>query len=237
MSGQAGGAREAILGAIRQSLGRGPLRREAAAKLEARLGRGKPNLIPARGQIPHDQQVDLFVSMAEEASATVKRVATGAGVPGAVAEFLTSHNLPPELVMAPDPELDAYPWDKEAMLKIRRGKAEEPDAVSVTAAFAGVAESGTLMLNSGPESPTTLNFLPENHIVILGSKRIIGAYEEGWAMLRARGRARRPDGAFMPRTVNFITGPSRTADIEQKMQLGAHGPRRLHIILVEGEEG
>ena len=74
-----------------------------------------------------------------------------------------------------------------------------------------------------------LNFLPVNHIVVLRAEQITGAYEEGWRRLRADGE----DGAFMPRTVNLITGPSRTGDIEQRLQLGAHGPRRLHIIIVD----
>ena len=101
----------------------------------------------------------------------------------------------------------------------------------------GFAETGTLMMASGPDHPSTLNFLPETHIVVLPAARIGGAYEEGWAHLRAE--AARGDGegdGFMPRTVNLVTGPSRTADIEQTIALGAHGPRRLHIVIVEGDE-
>ena len=98
--------------------------------------------------------------------------------------------------------------------------------MSLTHAFAGIAETGTLMLRSGADAPTTLNFLPDTNIVLIEAGRIVGAYEEAWAMLRAAGGA-------MPRTVNFITGPSRSADIEQTLQLGAHGPRRLHILLLD----
>jgi len=108
---------------------------------------------------------------------------------------------------------------------VRRGVAEDGDAVSVTASFAAVAETGTLMLVSGPESPTRNNFLPETHVVVLRAGEIVGTYEEAWDRLRA--------ARAMPRVVNFITGPSRTGDIAQKLELGAHGPRRLHIVLVE----
>jgi L-lactate dehydrogenase complex protein LldG len=87
------------------------------------------------------------------------------------------------------------------------------------------------MLLSGPTHPTTLNFLPEVHIVVLRAADVVGPYENAWARVRTA----RDNGA-MPRTVNFVTGPSRTADIEQTIQLGAHGPRRLHIILV-GDQG
>jgi L-lactate dehydrogenase complex protein LldG len=80
---------------------------------------------------------------------------------------------------------------------------------------------------SGPDHPVTLNLLPDTHIVVLNEADIVGGYEEVWMMLRQRyGK----DG--MPRTVNTITGPSRTADIEQTIELGAHGPRRLHIVVV-----
>ena len=117
------------------------------------------------------------------------------------------------------------------MLEIRRGRAEDADHVGVTGAFAGIAETGTLMLISGPESPTRNNFLPDTHIVVLRGAQVAASYEEAWDRLRARSGA--PSGGFMPRTVNFITGPSRTGDIEQRIELGAHGPRRLHIVLVD----
>jgi L-lactate dehydrogenase complex protein LldG len=85
------------------------------------------------------------------------------------------------------------------------------------------------MLRAGPDHPTTLNFLPDTHIVVLRASRVVGPYEDGWARLREAGA--------MPRAVNFVSGPSRTADIEQTIQLGAHGPRRLHIVLVEDGDG
>ena len=92
---------------------------------------------------------------------------------------------------------------------------------------------GTLMLPSAPERPTTLNLLADTAIVVLRAGRVVGAYEEAWDLLRAeRGGA---DGAFMPRNVMFVTGPSRSADIEQTLELGAHGPRRVHVVLIEDD--
>ena len=101
----------------------------------------------------------------------------------------------------------------------------DSDVNAVSAAFAGIAETGTLALVSGPDNPTTLNFLPDNHIVVLPREAIEADYESVFAKLRGvygKGGA--------PRTLNFITGPSRSADIEQTLLLGAHGPRRLHIV-------
>ena len=94
--------------------------------------------------------------------------------------------------MAPDPSLDAYPWADRPMLQIRRGKAEGDDAVSVTGAVMGFAETGTLMMVSGPDHPSTLNFLPETQVVVLRADQIKGSYEEGWAHLRAKGGGEAP---------------------------------------------
>jgi L-lactate dehydrogenase complex protein LldG len=83
------------------------------------------------------------------------------------------------------------------------------------------------MLVSGPDTPTTLNFLPDTEIVVVRAGQVVAAYEDGWDLLRGL--------PGLPRTVNFVTGPSRTGDIEQRIQLGAHGPRRLHVVLIEDE--
>jgi L-lactate dehydrogenase complex protein LldG len=93
------------------------------------------------------------------------------------------------------------------------------------------------MLVSGKNSPSALNFLPDTHIVVLPIARMVGPMEAAWDRLRQAFAPHGEDvgGAAMPRTINFITGPSRTGDIEQKIEMGAHGPRRLHIIVVEDE--
>jgi L-lactate dehydrogenase complex protein LldG len=219
-------ARDDILAGIRRGLRRGPVSGETAAELAARVAAHRRNLVPARAASLDDAgRVDLFVAMAEEVQTTVARVASPDQVPGEVARYLAAENLPAEMVMAPDPRLDAIPWDQRPLLQIRRGRAEAGDAVSLTPCLAAVAETGTLMLVSGADTPTTLNFLPDTHIVVLHAGQVVASYEDGWDLIR------RLDG--WPRTVNLITGPSRTGDIEQRIQLGAHGPRRLHVVLVE----
>jgi L-lactate dehydrogenase complex protein LldG len=228
-------ARDQILAGIRQALKRGPLDEAQRRALVERLADPPRNLIPARAaSLDHSAQLTLFVAMAEDVQATVARVDNAATVPAAVADYLSRHNLPSRFVMTPDRRLDDIPWKERPLLQIRRGRAEDGDAVGVTACFAAVAESGTLMLISGPESPTRNNFLPDTHVVVLRSAQVVATYEDGWARLRAQ--ARQPDGSFaMPRSVNFITGPSRTGDIEQRIEMGAHGPRRLHIVLIADE--
>jgi L-lactate dehydrogenase complex protein LldG len=228
------GARDDILAAVRRGLRRGPLPAEAAAELQERVAGHRRNLIPARATaLDHRGRVDLFVAMAEEVQTTVARVGSPDDVPGEVARYLAAENLPAELVMAPEPALDAIVWDARPLLQIRRGRAEAGDAVSLTPCLAAIAETGTLLLASGADTPTSLNFLPETHIVVVRTGQVVAGYEDGWDLLRAR-FADQP-GA-MPRTVNFITGPSRTGDIEQRIELGAHGPRRLHVVLIDAAE-
>ncbi len=230
-------ARDEILARIRTALGRGPLAGPQASALEARLAAHARNLVPARAaSLDAAGRVELFVAFAQEVETTVVRVVQADAAPSAVAAYLAEHNLPATIVMTPDPLLDDIPWAQAPMLTIRRGRVVDGDGVGVSAAFAGIAETGTLMLLSGPESPTSNNFLPDTHIVVLRSAAIVGAYEEAWDRLRAA-RRRDDGGVAMPRVVNFITGPSRTADIAQRLELGMHGPRRLAIVLIEDGDG
>lgn len=226
--------KEAILGAIRRGLKRGPLPADQQAMLHGRMARPPRHLTPARSQVPRPEQIDLLVRNIEKEFGTVTRVPDAASVPGAVADYLASQNLPSALVMAPHPELQALPWAERPMLEVRQGRAEATDLVSVQQAFAAVAETGTLMLPSGPERPTTINLLPDTAIAVLRTSRVVGAYEDAWDLLRAE-HAPQPSGGFMPRNVMLVTGPSRSADIEQTLELGAHGPRRLHVVLIEDD--
>jgi L-lactate dehydrogenase complex protein LldG len=220
------GAREDVLGRIRAALQRGKLAEDTTAALDARVAAHARNLVPARAaSLDRTGRIELFVAMAEEVQTSVARVISDVDVPAEVARYLAAENLPAELVMAPDPALDAIPWAERPLLSIRRGRAESSDQVSLTPCLTAIAETGTLMLTSGPGTPTTLNFLPDTHIVIVRAGQVVASYEDGWDLVRANNR--------MPRTINFITGPSRTGDIEQRIQLGAHGPRRLHVVLID----
>ncbi|HEY0425096.1 MAG TPA: LUD domain-containing protein [Rhodopila sp.] len=215
-----------ILTAIRRGLKRGPLPADQATMLRGRMAAHPRHLIPARSRLPHPEQVDLFVRNVEKEFGSVTRVADLDAVPDAVADYLAAQNLPGRMVMAPHPELRAIPWSARPMLEVREGRAEATDAVSVQHGFAGIAETGTLMLPSGADRPVTLNLLADTEIVVLRASTVVGAYEEGWDRLRSEIEG-------MPRNVMFITGPSRSADIEQTLELGAHGPRRLHVVLLE----
>jgi L-lactate dehydrogenase complex protein LldG len=220
-------ARDSILKKVRTSLGAAGDPGERARAVAERLAAHVPGVIPARGQLDSARRIKLFVEMAERANATVQRVRSGASVPKAVAAYLRGHNLPASIRIGADPRLDAMPWAEQKALAISRGASDGYDEVGVSHAFGGIAETGTLMLTSGPDNPTTINFLPDHHIVVMDEGDVAGDLEALWAALRASGKG-------MPRTVNLVTGPSRSGDIEQTLLLGAHGPRALHVILVAG---
>ena len=225
-------SRADILGAIRRGLKRGPLPDDQAMALRARLAAHPRQLIPARSRIPHPAQVDLFVANVEKEFGTVARVPDADAVPAAIADYLAAQNLPSDFAMAPHPDLQALPWDTRPLLQRREGRAQASDLVCVQQGYAAVAETGTLMLPAAPERPTTINLLGDTAIVVLRASRVVGAYEEAWDLLRAE---RGGDGGFMPRNVMLVTGPSRSADIESTLELGAHGPRRLHVVLVDDD--
>jgi len=219
-------ARTQILDGIRHSLRRGELSGTARAAVEQRLAAPPRGPAVARAQLPHAEKVALFCQWTEANNATVARVAP-AEVPGEVTAYLARNNLPAAAAMAPSPQLEDYDWASQKMLSLRRGRAQASDHVSITGAFAAIAETGTLVTASGPDHPVSLNLLPDTHVVVLREGDIVSGYEEVWERLRARyGKD------AMPRTVNTITGPSRTGDIEQTIELGAHGPRRMHIVVV-----
>jgi L-lactate dehydrogenase complex protein LldG len=219
-------ARDDILGNIRRSLGvtgKETIRRQMVAD---RLERSPKGLIPARGQVTGEERIALFKVQAESALATVTEVASAADVPQSIAGYLRDHNLPATLRMGDDPRLASMPWGETA-LELSHGPSEGRDLNAVSHAFGAVAESGSVVMVSGHENPSTLNFLPDNHIVVVSAKDVAADYESVWSRIRyAQGKGQ------MPRTVNWLTGPSRSGDIEQTMLLGAHGPRRLHIVVV-----
>ncbi len=219
-------ARDEIFANIRRSLGVKGNETIREQIVQERLERAPRGVIPARGQVSGDERIALFKTMAEASLATVTEVSSPAEVPQSIALFLRNHNLPATLRMGDDPRLQAMPW-AETTLEIAHGPSQGGDLNAVSHAFGGVAETGTLALVSGHENPSTLNFLPDNHIIVVAAKDIASDYESVWNRVRfAFGKG------SMPRTVNWITGPSRSGDIEQTLLLGAHGPRRLHVVVV-----
>lgn len=218
-------ARDAILGRIRTNL----LTRAEdgrAAAVADRLAAHPRGIVPLRGQIAdRDARVALFLSMAEKSGATAARIETVDELGDAVAAYLRDRNLPAALRIGADPRLAMLAADSR--LTVKTGASDGGDLVAVSHALGAIAETGTLALLSGPDNPVTLTFLPDHHIVAVGADSVVGDMESLFDRLRTETAA-----TGLPRTVNFVSGPSRSADIEQTIILGAHGPRALHIVVI-----
>ena len=210
-------SRDEILQRVRQGVNKGDFaarRRAAEASLAA----------PVRGPIPNvsGDLAQRFADKAVSLASTVARVADQAQVPGAIAAFLDEHGLGREAVVSP--EIVGWDWADAGLTVAGRG-AQDADRVGITGCFCAIAETGTLMVLSGPATPATVSLLPETHIAVVPAQRIVPTMEDAFGLLRAEVGA-------MPRAVNLISGPSRTGDIEQTLVLGAHGPCRVHLIVV-----
>ena len=163
-----------------------------------------------------------FQAKAEYLSSTVEQIETMSDAPAAVARHLASLSLGVQAVATPD--VAGLAW-VAAGLDVSGRVAVDADKVGISGCFCAIAETGTLLLLSGPASPATVSLLPETHIALLPVSRIVATMEDAFALLRA-------ERGSLPRAANFISGPSRTGDIEQTIVLGAHGPCRVHLILV-----
>ena len=221
-----GSTRDAVLSRIRRANGARPNDPVRKAIVEERLTKVPRGVIPERGQKPREEKIALFIAMAEKANATVTRIARTEALPEEVSRFLREGNFPATLRVSTDERLAGADFSATA-LTVGDGASDGDDLNALSFAEAGIAETGTLVLVSSLQNPTSLNFLPENHIVVVKADDIAGEMEAVFPRLRETyGKGE------MPRSLNFVTGPSRSADIEQTLLLGAHGPRALHIVVI-----
>ena len=211
-------AREAILSRIRAAQGRSGAPDDAEREAVRTHMRAHP-----QGPRPQSdsEPVKRFRERALNLASTCDEAGSITGVPAAVAKYLRENNLPLRAVCWP--EFAGLDWTGNG-ISVEARNARGDDLVGITGAFCAIAETGTLMTTSGPRTPAAVSLLPETHIAVVSRTRIVHGMEDAWQLLRA-------EMGTMPRAVTFISGPSRTADIEQTVTLGAHGPYRVHIIL------
>ena len=212
-------ARDTILARIRNTLQRDE-------GMSAGIANNAKLRQPECGPQPawNEDDVSRFIYKLESVAGTISRVSSEDEIISAVTAYLQQHDIPLNIVSARSELLNKLTWPDNFTVEQR--KATGADITVLTEAYAAVAETGSLVLLSGANSPTNLNFLPDNYLCILRQARLVKHIEDVWQQLRSE-----QDG--LPRAVNFITGPSRTADVEQTIQLGAHGPRRLHVIFLQ----
>lgn len=221
------GAREAILAKVRASLGIEGQSGARSAIVERRIEAPPRHLTPARVLKPQADLEALFASTLASQFASVLPANNFSDVPGAIATYLRQTNLPSVLGLGDDPVLAALPWGVESGLTLVHGRASAATEVGLSRAIAGAAETGTIFLASGPDNPVTLTFMPATHIVVITANDIVGPYEDAFQVVR-----KLYGHGLMPRTLNLVSGPSRTADIGGKIVIGAHGPQRLAVVVV-----
>lgn len=214
-------SRDAVLGNIRRALNRDSALTGAA--LETAERRLQNPVVPHRPAVDGDLQ-QRFLERLNSVLSTHEKIPTFEHVPDAVARYLQSEQLPTALRIAP--ALNHLDWS--AHNDVSSGRALPEHVTSVTPCVAGIAETGSLVMAGTADSPATLAFLPENHIVVMRASQLVRHIEDVWPVLRGV-------NGKMPRAFNVNTGPSRTADIEQALEIGAHGPRRMHVLIVADE--
>jgi L-lactate dehydrogenase complex protein LldG len=223
------GARENVLARVRRALGK--TRTDERALIDAQA------YIDAHAQGPRPSlPADLvarFVQRATDMESTVERIAGRSGIPPAVLRYLDIIEESAAISGVRDqrrtgvcwPEFGDLDW-AGAHLDIRVRPTVGDDMLGITGVFCAIAETGTLVVLSAADTPTATTLLPETHIAVVPASRIVAGMEEAFALIRK-------DRGMLPRAVNLISGPSRTGDIEQTIVLGAHGPYRVHILVLE----
>ena len=166
--------------------------------------------------------VSHFIAKAKASVAHVHEIESADDVPTSIWAIMTERRLPPLLHVPEASPINALPWTRAPGL-ILSAAPPNGDECAAAAADYGIAETGTLVFLSGPRSPSSWHFRPGCEFALVMRTDILPRFEDIIAILAAQPR--------MPATLNLVTGPSRTADIEQTIELGAHGPRDVHILI------
>jgi L-lactate dehydrogenase complex protein LldG len=228
-------SRDTVLGRVRQALGKTGADPVAMADAQAYLD------AHARGPAPafDADRILRFIRRAGDMESTVARVSHRDEIPAAVAAYLDALALAPALVAPLSSQLSSRNphrgvcWSEfadldwaQAGLSVEARPTVGDDRLGITGVFCAIAETGTLVVLSSADTPTATTLLPDTHVAIVSANRIVDTMEDAFALIRKeRGR--------VPRAINMISGPSRTGDIEQTIVLGAHGPFRVHILVVD----
>ena len=220
-------ARDAILDRVRKAL------RKSNDGADARAGAQRYVAMHARGPQPRagPDLLARFIERAIHMESTVERIVSRAAIPAAVADYLDALQLPAAIAAQKShngvcwPEFADLDW-RGAGLSIEPRPTQGHDRLGITSCLCAIAETGTLVFVPGREMPTATTLLPDTHVVVLRASDVVATMEDAFMRVRAA-------KSTLPRAIHFISGPSRTGDIEQTIVLGAHGPYRVHILLLD----
>ena len=179
--------------------------------------------------LPVDERVERFAAVLTKVFGHVDVVANWREAGVRAAAILAAANAK-SVALSDAPELREVTAALPASLRQLPHDAERADLLAadagLTMAQYGIAETGTLVLESAREQHRLASLLPALHLVVLPRSRLLGTLAEAFARLQQI-------GAPSSRTITFVTGPSRTADIELELVVGVHGPKFLHVLLVD----
>lgn len=211
-------ARSRIFARIRRST-----RREEPQAIEGELrGLGASPV----AELPAPDLPRAFLANVLKNQGTVATAANRSEAVKAIGNYVYQHFRTHRLVAGNDPRLAAMPWRDGGVLP-RFGSAEDGEPVSLSYARLGVAELGAVVTYSGRANPAANNLLAEHHLVLVNCEDLVADMDRAWHRINADA-----EQEGRPRGVNFIAGPSSTADIEGQLVYGAHGPRSWHVILL-----
>jgi len=214
-------ARASILARVRRAMGRTAPDAAKSAEADRYVARHAQGPRPS---MPQDLAA-RFAARAQDMASTLERLSGRDAIPAAVCRYLDAMRIEgPERDGVCWPELADLDW-AGAGLHIENRPTLGHDTVGVTGVFCAIAETGTVVVLSGADTPTATTLLPDTHIAVVSAARIVSGMEEMFALVRA-------ERAHPPRAISMISGPSRTGDIEQTIVLGAHGPFRVHLLLL-----
>jgi L-lactate dehydrogenase complex protein LldG len=214
-----GASRAAIMGRVRAALNVSGARTTQHASAEEYLLRNQ------RGPQPtlEGDLVQRFIDWSVRQASTVERIASDAEIPAAVARYCDTLGVPREVVTWP---IYAQLEWADAGVRCASRPTQGQDKTGVTSVTAGIAETGTILITPSATDHTASVLLPDNHIAIVPAAQIVATMEDGYEIAKAQ------NGGQPPRAMHYISGPSRTADIAQTLVIGAHGPIRVHVIVV-----
>jgi L-lactate dehydrogenase complex protein LldG len=229
-------ARDQILTALRDALAHN------RPSLEA-MARAAPHEPPPFVHAPQPDLVDQFVTELEQLHARAYRCADEAAAYGEVGRILDNHGA--KSVLAWDERFIGLggfdDWLRSHGIE-RAGQgfspakrqehlqALEPTPVGITGADVATAESGSVVLVGGTGRPRLASLLAPAHVVVIRASQLVRGLGDALGRLRELYGAAILDNSS---SVTFITGPSRTADIELTLTLGVHGPREVHVVIIE----
>ena len=208
-------SRDSVLARIRQALAAGPApqppRPDFAAPVHPPLGSADP--------------VVAFAESFQRVGGEFYYCESLAQLAGEIAGFRQRQQVGAPYVW--EPAMQALLWAAGVAFR-----ADETDFIaqadlSLTSCEALVARTGSVLVSAATASGRRLSIYPDQHLVLARPSQVVSEIGEALRVLQAR------YGAAMPSMVSLTSGPSRTADIEKTLVLGAHGPRRIALFLLE----